>query len=110
MTKYIELEDALAIIEEKQKELCPVGRYGRSYVYGSNREKYDAWDEIIDALENVSNADVSSVVRCKNYKYWQDNNDGYPHEECRWGHGETPDANDFCSYGMTKRCVDDGNC
>lgn len=39
------------------------------------------------------------VVRCNDCKYWQDNNDGYPHEECRWGHGETPDANDFCSYG-----------
>lgn len=39
------------------------------------------------------------VVHCKDCKYWQDNNDGYPHEECRWGHGETPDANDFCSYG-----------
>ena len=42
------------------------------------------------------------VVRCKDCKYWQDNNDGYPHEECRWGHGETPDANDFCSYGERK--------
>ena len=41
----------------------------------------------------------AQVVRCKDCKYWQDNNDGYPHEECRWGHGETPDANDFCSYG-----------
>lgn len=44
-------------------------------------------------------ADVAPVVRCKDCKYWQDNNDGYPHEECRWGHGETPNANDFCSYG-----------
>ena len=43
--------------------------------------------------------DAVEVVRCKDCKYWQDNNDGYPHEECRWGHGETPDANDFCSYG-----------
>ena len=42
------------------------------------------------------------VVRCKDCKYWQDNNDGYPHEECRWGHGETPDADDFCSYGERK--------
>ena len=42
------------------------------------------------------------VVRCKDCKYWQDNNDGYPHEECRWWHGETPDANDFCSYGERK--------
>ena len=51
-------------------------------------------------------ADVAPVVRCKDCKYWQDNNDGYPHEECRWGHGETPDANDFCSYGERKEGVD----
>ena len=65
MAEYIKLEDAIAIIEEKQKELCPVGRYGRGYVYGSDREKYDAWDEIIDALENAPSADVAPVVRCK---------------------------------------------
>lgn len=69
MGEYIKLEDAIAIIEEKQKELCPVGRYGRGYVYGSDREKYDAWDEIIDALENVPAADVAPVVRCENCKH-----------------------------------------
>ena len=63
MVEYIEREAAIAIIEEKQKELCPVGRYGRGYVYGSDREKYDAWDEIIDALENITAADVAPVVR-----------------------------------------------
>lgn len=62
MDEYIKLEAAVAIIEEKQKELCPVGRYGRGYVYGSDREKYDAWDEIIDALENIPTADVAPVV------------------------------------------------
>lgn len=62
MAEYIEREAAIAIIEEKQKELCPVGRYGRGYVYGSDREKYDAWDEIIDALENIPAADVAPVV------------------------------------------------
>ena len=46
--------------------------------------------------------DAVEVVRCKDCKYWQDNNDGYPHEECRWWHGETPDDNDFCSYGERK--------
>lgn len=30
-------------------------------------------------------ADVTPVVLCRDCKYWQDNNDGYPHEECRWG-------------------------
>lgn len=62
MAEYIKLEDTIAIIEEKQKELCPLGRYGRGYVYGSDREKYDAWDEIIDALENIPAADVAPVV------------------------------------------------
>jgi hypothetical protein len=38
-------------------------------------------------------------VRCKDCKYWQDNNGGYPHEECRWGKDETPDDDDYCSYG-----------
>ena len=50
--------------------------------------------------------DFLPVVRCKDCKYWQDNNDGYPHEECRWGRGETPDANDFCSYGERKEGAD----
>lgn len=68
MDEYIKLEDAIAIIEEKQKELCPVGRYGRGYVYGSDREKYDAWDEIIDALENIPSADVVPVVHGR-WKY-----------------------------------------
>jgi len=62
MDEYINKETAIAIIEEKQKELCPVGRYGRGYVYGTDREKYDSWDEIIDALENVPVADVVLVA------------------------------------------------
>lgn len=39
------------------------------------------------------------VVRCRDCKYWQDNNGGYPHEDCRWGHDETPDPDDYCSFG-----------
>lgn len=65
MAEFIKTEAAIAIIEEKQKELCPVGRYGRGYVYGSDREKYDAWDEIIDALENIPAADVAPVVHAR---------------------------------------------
>lgn len=62
MAEYIKLEDAIAVIEEKQKELCPVGRYGRGYVYGSDREKYDSLDEIIDALQNIPNADMDASL------------------------------------------------
>ena len=39
------------------------------------------------------------IVFCRECKYWQDNNDGYPHPECRWSHEETPDPNDYCSSG-----------
>ena len=75
MAEYIKREAAIAIIEEKQKELCPVGRYGRGYVYGSDREKYDAWDEIIDALENIPSADVAPVVYARWIRpHWKNSN------------------------------------
>lgn len=76
MAEYVDREKAIALIEEKQKELCPVGRYSRHYVYGSDREKYDSWEEIIDQLENMETADVVPVVHTK----WENNKDEYP--EC----------------------------
>ena len=48
---------------------------------------------------NLCKIGYIKVVKCKDCKYWQDNNGGYPHEECRWGKNETPDADDYCSYG-----------
>ena len=76
----------------------------RSYMDECSKESrfrvyYGYAVSFIDAAPTV---DAVEVVRCNDCKYWQDNNDGYPHEECRWGHGETPDANDFCSYGEQK--------
>lgn len=95
MDEYIKRDAAIAIIEEKQKELCPVGRYGRGYVYGSDRDKYDAWDEIVDALENISGADVAPVVRCKDCKF----NSGA--KKCLNPNSfiAVPADDDFCSYG-----------
>lgn len=108
MAEYIKLEDAIAVIEERQKELCPVGRYGRGYVYGSDREKYDAWDEIIDALENIPSADVSPVMRCKDcvhydlgvcLKIYSDGNV----QKDSW---QFRNPDDFCSYGERKDGAD----
>lgn len=103
MAEFIKGEAAIAIIEEKQKELCPVGRYGRNYVYGSDREKYDAWDEIIDALENIPSADVAPVVRCMDCKHLiavNVNGKGIP--TCRVsGMKVAPD--EFCSRGEKGR-------
>lgn len=53
--------------------------------------------------EPMVDEDYVRVVRCKNCVFWQDNNGGYPHDECRWGKDETPDADDYCSFG--KRCA-----
>lgn len=69
-------------------------------------ERFATFCALADAVEEMPTADAEVVVRCKDCKYWQDNNDGYPHEECRLGHGETPDADDFCSYGKRKEGSD----
>ena len=37
------------------------------------------------------------IIRCKDCRYYQDSNDGYPHINCKWDANETPDADDFCS-------------
>lgn len=71
MTEYISREAAIAVIEEKQKELCPVGMYSRHAVYGSDREKFDAWQEIIDTLEAIPAADVRPVVRASWLEDWE---------------------------------------
>ena len=88
MDEYIKREAALALVKPDAPE------DEKAAVTIATAKKL-----VRNILRRTPAADVSPVVRCKDCKYWQDNNDGYPHEECRWGHGETPDANDFCSYG-----------
>ena len=60
-------------------------------------------------LQQEPTIDAVRVVRCKDCRYWQDNNGGYPNKECRWREDETPDADDFCSCGERKEVIDDGN-
>lgn len=52
-----------------------------------------------EQVDSLPAADVVEVVRCKDCRYWQDNNGGYPHPECRWIDDETPNADDYCSFG-----------
>lgn len=54
---------------------------------------------ILEALRKVPSAHVAEVVFCEDCKYYQDNNNGYPTNECKWCKDETPNADDFCSYG-----------
>lgn len=59
-----------------------------------------ARDKIIAEYDDkIERGGLVEVVRCKDCKYWQDNNAGYPHEYCKWNTNETPDADDFCSCG-----------
>lgn len=64
---------------------------GKAYVfYGEKQIK--ALGMAIEALEQ------EPIIYCKDCKYWQDNNNGYPVTDCRWKKDETPDADDYCSY------------
>ena len=54
-----------------------------------------AIDVALSALRPVSR---EQVILCKDCRYWQNNNGGYPHPECRWGNDETPDEDDYCSF------------
>lgn len=58
----IEREAAIAMIEQKQKELCPVGMFSRNAVYGTDRDRFDAWDEIIDQIDALPAIDAVPVV------------------------------------------------
>lgn len=90
MSKYIDKEELLESLERKIKA-------------DNERGMAVVDSDFIDLVNDATVMyDVDEVVLCKDCKYWQDNNGGYPHPECRWGHGETPDKGDFCSAGEKK--------
>ena len=69
----------------------PYDRYGNGF--------NDCLERVHDAIDNVPDADVVEVVRCKDCKYWK-------HEEdvdltCDEFCGYRA-SNDFCSYGERK--------
>ena len=99
MAEYIDREVFKKSVEEYYCKPCKAE--GKDYNGCRCRA---CWvDDMLDDIDCFQPAaDVAPVVRCKDCKYFQDNNDGYPHEECRWVHEETPDADDFCSYGERK--------
>ena len=58
----------------------------------------------LSALRPVSR---EQVILCKDCRYWQSNNGGYPHPECRWGNDETPDEDDYCSFAERLEALHD---
>ena len=90
-------EEAIAILQEKYD-------YCKSFYDLAARPKEDyaetaqylqALQVSLTALRPVSR---ERVILCKDCQYWQGNNGGYPHPECRWGNDETPDEDDYCSF------------
>ena len=59
-------------------------------------------DYIVHVTDDWECVSEGELVRCKNCKYWQDNNGGYPHDACKWDAGETPDPDDYCSGAERK--------
>lgn len=59
MAEYIKRDAAIAVIEEQQRALCPMGRCGRHYVYGTERDRFDAWEEIADRLRAIPVEDAA---------------------------------------------------
>lgn len=57
---------------------------------------------MIEGKPHVETYSEQELIRCKDCAYWQDNNDGYPHSDCKWKEDETPDPDDFCSAGERK--------
>ena len=58
------------------------------------------------AVEKAPTVPAEVVVHCRECKYYQDNNGGYPNSDCRWRQDETPDADDFCSCGERRESED----
>ena len=61
-------------------------------------------DFLKDKINSLPSAQPE-IIHCKDCRYYQDNNGGYPHMNCKWDANETPDADDFCS-GAERRTDD----
>lgn len=101
MAEYIELDAAVALLEEKLRDICPLGRCSRNAVYGADRDLYDTIQSDIEALYSHPAADVVEVVRCKDCKFAEI----FDHESyclCLRKMAGKIRPDDFCSYGERK--------
>ena len=89
-------EEAIKHIEDIRASALK--NLGAKYAHGCEgyyRTRIELADICLTALRTVSR---EQVILCKDCQYWQGNNGGYPHPECRWGNDETPDEDDYCSF------------
>lgn len=99
MSRYKDIDLCTKIIK---KEFSYIESSGVSMYKKGKRDGLVLANAILRDDKRIPVSDAVEVVRCKDCKYYQDNNNGYPHNECKWCKDETPDADDFCSYGERK--------
>ena len=90
-------EEAIDVLQEKHDE-CKAFYDLAAHpeeAYPGAKEYMEALQMALAALRGPTR---EQVILCKDCQYWQGNNGGYPHPECRWGNDETPDEDDYCSF------------
>lgn len=103
MPEYISRKAAIAYIREQsekcQKAFEELG--GESGIYA------DAYNDLAEDFYCIPAADVAPVVRCKDCKWFADNNGGEWYgcqmfQVVRITPEDAPKPDDFCSYGEQK--------
>lgn len=66
-----------------------------------------SYEHVIEILDNIPAADVAPVVRCRDCKWFANNNDGewfgcWLFNAIRAVPEDAPTPDDFCSYGARK--------
>ena len=92
-------EEAIVLFEKQLTAAQVVLDSGFGSNPGENDSLYRRRKEMAEiALSALRPVSREQVILCKDCQYWQGNNGGYPHPECRWGNDETPDEDDYCSF------------
>ena len=91
-----------------------------SWAVCMNHPEYLIKDDALHIIDSIPTADVAEVVRCRDCKYWGDedgklqHSDGVLFARCKVHNylidgrhtGWCPTENDFCSYGERKGGAD----
>lgn len=92
-------EEAIKWLEETIQD---TDTYWESCSEALQKELDEQKEVFLLALSALCPVSRERVILCRDCRFWQDNNGGYPHPECRWGNDETPDADDYCSFAERK--------
>ena len=103
MERAIDGEAAYRFLSEQLVK--ETGAFSKGVNKGLNIARSAMWNP--DAIPTLTPVSRERVILCKDCRYWQGNNGGYPHPECRWGNNETPDEDDYCSFAERLEALKD---